>query len=166
MVVRLVDDAHRRPACAATIPALLDAWYERAGTALHDDGRKPHHPEVARELLAELGLDPGLVDEAIADPTTTTRSRPTTTGSSPPGGAACPRCSSPTGTASSDRWSSSHPTGDAALASGELVCGWLEFPDLYELQATEDAGRHRAHRRPFRPYLEARDWITIQNATP
>src|SRR5689334_9184766 len=51
--------------------ALLDAWYEAAGAALHVHGRKPHRPEVARELLAELGLDPGLVDEAIADPTTT-----------------------------------------------------------------------------------------------
>ena len=41
--------------------ALLDAWYERAGRALHEDGRQPHRPEVAEELLAELGLDPGLV---------------------------------------------------------------------------------------------------------
>ena len=51
-------------------PALLDAWYERAGRALHEEGRQPHRPEVAAELLAEIGLDPGLVDAAIADPTT------------------------------------------------------------------------------------------------
>ena len=29
-------------------PALLDAWYAKAGTALHVDGRKPHRPEVAQ----------------------------------------------------------------------------------------------------------------------
>ncbi|MEZ5178028.1 MAG: DsbA family protein [Acidimicrobiales bacterium] len=52
-------------------PALLDEWYLRAGTALHVDGRKPHRPEVAEALLVEMGLDPGLVREAIDDPTTT-----------------------------------------------------------------------------------------------
>ena len=51
-------------------PALLDAWYAKAGTALHVEGRKPHDPDVARELLAELGVDPSVVDDAIADPTT------------------------------------------------------------------------------------------------
>ncbi len=48
----------------------LDAWYGTVGRALHVDGQKPHRPDVARELLATMGLDPGLVDAAIADPTT------------------------------------------------------------------------------------------------
>ncbi|MGA1723045.1 MAG: DsbA family protein, partial [Ilumatobacteraceae bacterium] len=47
----------------------LDRWYERIGRALHEEGLRPHRPEVARELLAELGLDSGLVDESIADTT-------------------------------------------------------------------------------------------------
>ncbi|MEE9414753.1 MAG: DsbA family protein, partial [Acidimicrobiales bacterium] len=29
---------------------VLDAWYERAGRALHEQGQKPHDPEVARSL--------------------------------------------------------------------------------------------------------------------
>ena len=49
----------------------LDRWYERAGRALHEEGHKPHDPAVARHLLEEIGLDPAVVDEAIADPTTT-----------------------------------------------------------------------------------------------
>ena len=49
---------------------LLDRWYGAAGAALHVEGRKPHRPEVAEEILAEMGLDPGIVAEAIADPTT------------------------------------------------------------------------------------------------
>ena len=48
----------------------VDRWYERAGRALHEEGHKPHVPDVARHLLAEIGLDPALVDRAIADPTT------------------------------------------------------------------------------------------------
>ncbi len=51
-------------------PALLDQWYLAAGTALHVDGRKPHRPEVAAELLGQLGLDPALVGQAIGDPST------------------------------------------------------------------------------------------------
>ena len=51
-------------------PALNDAWYLRSGTALHVEGRQPHRAEVARDLLSEMDLDPGLVDEALADPTT------------------------------------------------------------------------------------------------
>ena len=47
-----------------------DRFYAAAGEALHTYGRKPHRPEVARDLLTDLGLDPGLVDAAIADPTT------------------------------------------------------------------------------------------------
>ena len=49
---------------------LLDRWYAEAGKALHIDGRKPHRPEVAEEILAGMGLDPGLVRASIDDPTT------------------------------------------------------------------------------------------------
>ena len=38
---------------------LLDRWYRAAGSALHEQGRKPHRPEVAAALLEELGLRPG-----------------------------------------------------------------------------------------------------------
>ena len=38
---------------------LLDRWYQAAGRALHVDRRKPHRPEVAEELLTEMGLDRG-----------------------------------------------------------------------------------------------------------
>ena len=36
-------------------------WYERAGRALHEEGHKPHEPDVARHLLEEIGLDPVVV---------------------------------------------------------------------------------------------------------
>ncbi len=61
-------------------PGLVDRWYAAAGTALHVDGRKPHRREVAEELMAQLGLDPALVGQAIDDPSTTTTYVRTTTG--------------------------------------------------------------------------------------
>lgn len=41
-----------------------DRFYEAAGRALHEEGRKPHRPEVAEEICAALGLDPGVVRAA------------------------------------------------------------------------------------------------------
>jgi DNA-binding transcriptional LysR family regulator len=69
VVLRLVDDADRGLPAPQDMD-LLDRWYRKAGTALHVEGRKPHRPEVAEELLAEMGLDPGIVRAAIDDPTT------------------------------------------------------------------------------------------------
>src|SRR5271165_386958 len=53
-----------------TVMDLLDRWYQAAGKALHVDRRKPHRPEVAEELFAEMDLDPGMVRAAIDDPST------------------------------------------------------------------------------------------------
>ena len=47
-----------------------DAFYAAAGHALHVEGRKPHRPEVAAEIVESIGLDPALVQQAIDDPTT------------------------------------------------------------------------------------------------
>ena len=52
-------------------PALLDAWYERAGRALHEEGRQPHRPRGGRGAARRARpRRPGVVAEAIADPTT------------------------------------------------------------------------------------------------
>ena len=116
---------------------LLDRWYLAAGTALHVDGRKPHRPEVAEALLAELGLDPAYVQQAIDDPTTLFG----------------PVLIEP-------------PTGDAAVRLWHLMTGWLEFPNVYEVQRPKRHEDIAAIARAFQPYLEARDWISIQKETP
>ena len=51
-------------------PALLDEWYAVTGRLLHEDGGKPHDPEVARALLAGLGVGGDFLDAAIGDPST------------------------------------------------------------------------------------------------
>ena len=48
----------------------LDKWYERSGRALHEEGKRPHDPDVARYLLEEIGMDPSIVDESLLDEST------------------------------------------------------------------------------------------------
>ena len=50
--------------------ALCDRWYEAAGSALHDHGRRFYDREVAVELLAGIGAPDDSWDLALADPTT------------------------------------------------------------------------------------------------
>jgi 2-hydroxychromene-2-carboxylate isomerase len=147
-------------------PDLLDRWYLAAGTALHVQGRKPHRREVAAQLLGELGLDEGLVDAAIDDATTgdevlADHERVTSLGG----------WGVPTLVFGGDRALFGPviiepPTGAAALRLWRLMTGWLEFPKLYEVQRPKRAEDIRAIAETFRPYLEARDWNTIQKETP
>lgn len=147
-------------------PALLDAWYESAGTALHVDGRKPHDPDVARTLLAEIDLDPALVDEAIADPTTHDEVRAEHETVLAVGGWGVPTLIFDDGQALFGPVLVDPPTGDAAERMWDVVCGWLEHPHLYEIQRPKRPEDIGLIAETFRPYLEARDWRTVQNETP
>ena len=153
-------------------PAYLDEWYLRAGTALHVEGRKPHRPEVAEELLREMGLDPAWVREAIDDPTTTNEVKAEHDRVLELGGWGVPTLvfDDATGDGGPHAFFGpvviDPPTGDAALRLWDLVTGWIEFPNLYELQRPKRPADIAAIADAFRPYLEARDWVTIQNETP
>lgn len=146
-------------------PELLDRWYLDAATALHVDGRKPHRPEVARELLATMDLDPALVDEALEDPTTHDEVKAEHDRVLDLGGWGVPTLvfgdDALFGPVVIDP-----PTGDEAWRLWELVCGWLDYPHVYELQRPKRPDDVAAIAETFRPYLEARDWVTIQNDTP
>ncbi|MGI8939315.1 MAG: DsbA family protein [Iamia sp.] len=147
-------------------PALLDTWYAKAGAALHVQGRKPHQPEVARELLREMDLDPGLVDEAIADPTTTDEVKAEHDAVVDGAGWGVPILRFDDGQMFFGPVVVDPPTGDAAVRLWDLVCGWREFPHLYEIQRPKQRADVELVAETFRPYLEARDWVTIQNDTP
>jgi 2-hydroxychromene-2-carboxylate isomerase len=147
-------------------PALLDRWYWAAGTALHVDGHKPHRPEVARELIAQIGLDPALVDEAIADPSTHDEVRADHDRVTSLGGWGVPTLVFAGDRALFGPVLIDPPRGDAATRLWRLLTGWLEFPALYEMQRPKRPADLEAIATTFRPYLEARDWITIQNETP
>jgi len=152
-------------------PALNDAWYLKAGTALHVEGRKPHEPAVARALLAEMDLDPGIVDEALADPTTHDAVRADHERVIGLGGWGVPTLVFP---GADDDESLKlfgpvlidPPTGEAADRLWALVVSWLEFPQLYELQRPKMPSDLAAIGKVFQPYIEARDWNAVANPTP
>lgn len=145
--------------------ALLDAWYARAGRALHVDGHKPHEPAVARHLLGELGLDQALVDQAIADPTTHDEVRAEHDKVIAAGGYGVPTLFFPNADGTEQCLFGpvliDPPTGDAALRLWHAVTAWLEFPHLFELQRPKNHEHQLAIATTFRPYLEARDWVSI-----
>ena len=138
----------------------LDRWYERIGQALHEEGLRPHRREVARELLAELGLDPGLVDESIADTTTNDEVL-----------ADHRRVVDAAGYGVPTLFFGDHclfgpvlvdpPVGEAALRLWDAVTAWVEFPDLFELQQPKTREMEQRITSVFEPYLNARDWVSI-----
>jgi len=138
----------------------LDRWYEVTGRSLHEDGRKPHEPGVARHLLEEIGLDPGLVDAAMDDPTTHDEVRDEHQRVVDSGGFGVPTLffgdQALFGPVLIDP-----PSGQAAIRLWDAVAAWAEFPHLYELQRPKTKDDERAIAAAFKPYLEARDWVSI-----
>ena len=152
-------------------PALNDAWYLRAGTALHVEGRRPHRPEVARELLVEMDLDPDFVDEALADESTHEDVRNDHERVVDLGGWGVPTLVFPGADGDDSRKIFGPvlidpPTGEAADRLWNLVLGWLEFPHLFEIQRPKTQTDLAAVAEVFRPYVEAREWNTVANPTP
>jgi 2-hydroxychromene-2-carboxylate isomerase len=138
----------------------LDKWYERSGRALHEEGKRPHDPDVARYLLEEIGMDPGIVDESLQDESTHDEIKNDHQRVIDAGGYGVPTLffgnHSLYGPVLIDP-----PEGERAMRLWDTVVSWLEFPDLYEMQklkSLQDQGRIAE---TFRPYLEARDWVSI-----
>jgi 2-hydroxychromene-2-carboxylate isomerase len=141
--------------------ALLDDWYAAAGRALHEEGRKPHEPEVARTILGEMGLSGDLVDEAIADPTTSDEVMAEHLRVVEAGGYGVPTLLFPDGQCLFGPVLVDPPQGDAALRLWDAVCAWREFPHLYELQRPKTGVDHRVILDRFTPYLAGRDWVSM-----
>ena len=139
----------------------LDAWYGRAGRALHVDGHKPHEKAVARHLLEELGFDPGLVDQAMADPTTSDEVMAEHQRVVDAGGYGVPTMFFLDGQCLFGPVLIDPPTGEAARRLWDAVVAWTEFPHLYELQRPKTRDDEQLIAETFRPYVEARDWVSI-----
>jgi 2-hydroxychromene-2-carboxylate isomerase len=147
-------------------PELLDQWYLVAGRALHEEGRKPHRPDVAEALVVEMGLDPGVVQSAIEDPSTGDEVRAEHDRVVSRGGFGVPTLLFDDGQALFGPVLVDPPTGDAAVRLWELVTGWLEFPHVYEVQRPKRAEDIDTIAAAFSSYLGARDWFTVQQPTP
>jgi 2-hydroxychromene-2-carboxylate isomerase len=144
----------------------LEAWYAAAGRALHVDGRKPHRPEVAEELLCEMGMDPGIVRAAIEDQSTGDEVRAEHDLVVSKGGFGVPTLIFDDGQALFGPVLVDPPRGRDAVRLWEHVTGWLEFPHVYELQRPKAPADIDAIATAFAPYLDARDWLSVQNDTP
>jgi len=140
--------------------ALLDRWYLAIGRELHDLGGKPHDPAVAARLLGEIGVGAALLDAALADHTTHDDVRADHDAVTAAGGygvltlfldGQClfgPVLVDP-------------PTGTAALALWNVVVGMASLPHVYELQRPKTAADAELIGRSLRPYLDGRDWVSI-----
>ena len=140
---------------------LLDKWYAVAGRALHVDGNRPHNPDVARHLLEQIGADPAIVDQSIAalsthDEIIAEHDRVVDTG-----GFGVPTLFFPDGQAFFGPVLLDPPTGESGLRLWNAVTTWLEFPHLYEMQRPKQTSDEKAIYDTFKPYLEARDWVSI-----
>ena len=139
----------------------LDKWYASAGKALHVDGLKPHVPEVAKSLLEELGLDPGLVDEAIQDSTTSDEVMAEHKKVIDAGGYGVPTLFFADGQCLFGPVLIDPPVGDDAVELWDSVVAWTKFPHLYELQRPKTRSDEKLIAETFRPYIEARDWVSM-----
>lgn len=146
---------------------LCGAWYEVCGRALHEDGRRFYDVEVARDLLAEIGAPDDTWDAALADPTTHDDVRRDHDHAVQTyGGFGVPIIVFATGRAVFGPVVVPAPAGDDALALWDLTVAYSRVPGLYEMKTPKTGDDLRTIATAFRPYLEAREWQTIQHAAP
>ena len=140
--------------------SLLDRWYAAIGHELHVAGGKPHDPAVARRLLSDIGVDEAVFDAALDDPTTHDEIRADHQRVVDAGGYGVPtlflfgQCLF--GPVLVDP-----PTGPAALTLWNVVTGMAELPHVYELQRPKTPADAELIGRSLRPYLDGRDWVSI-----
>jgi 2-hydroxychromene-2-carboxylate isomerase len=137
-------------------------FYAVAGRSLHEDGVKVHTPDGLASVLEEIGLDPGLVQAAMADPTTHDDVRADHQRVVDLGGFGVPTLVIDGSTTLFGPVVTPAPTGAEAGRLWDLVRGWTEFPHLYELRRPKTEADWEHISASFNPYLSARDWQTIQ----
>ncbi len=139
--------------------SLLDRWYAAIGHELHTLGGKPHDPAVARRLLCDVGVNAAILDAALDDPTTRRRPRRPPTG--------CRRGRIRRADALLDGQCLfgpvlvDPPAGPAALNLWSVVTGMAGLPHVYELQRPKSPADVELIAQQLRPYLDGRDWVSI-----
>src|SRR5258708_637312 len=147
-------------------PDLLERWYLAAGTALHVDGNKPHRRGGAQALIGQLRLEPSPGGQASDDASTHDEVRADHDRVTGLGGWGVPTLVFGDDQALFGPVLIEPPSGADAIALWRLLTAWLDFPSLYEVQRPKRPGDLEAIAHTFQPYVEARDWATIQQETP
>ena len=140
----------------------VDRFYAVAGRSLHEDGVKVHTPEGVARVLAEVDLDPGLVDAAMADQTTHEDVRADHDRVVALGGFGVPTLVLDGATVLYGPVVTPAPTGPAAGRLWDAVAVWSEWPHLYELRRPKTQADWVHIGDSFAPYINARDWRTIE----
>lgn len=153
--------------------ALCDAWYGAAGRALHVEARRPYDETVARTLLDEIGAPATTWPDALADPTTHDEVRADHLEAVETWGAfgvplmvLWPQGDSGEPRAVFGPVVQPAPSGADALALWDLTLAYARVPGLYELKTPKTATDLDAIATAFAPYLEARQWPSIQRPAP
>jgi len=159
--------------------SLCDAWYLACGRTLHEEGGKPHDPDTARRLLADIGAEAEDWDAALADDTTHDdvkadhfRAVHTYGGFGVPIIVFPETWGFPTGESGTPGKAIfgpvvvPAPTGDDALALWNLVKAYASVPGLYEIKTPKTPSDMAFIGRAFTPYLQGRDWQSVQNPAP
>jgi len=141
-------------------------FYEVSGRALHEDGRRNYDKDVALELLAEAGLPLVAWDEAIADPTTHDDVRTDHEYAiNQLSGFGVPIITIPGSRAVFGPVVLPAPQADKARELWDITLAYSRFPGLFELKTPKTDADMDMIGTIFSPYLEARQWRTIQNPT-
>ena len=113
-----------------------------------------------------MGLDPQLVDVAIADDTTHDDVRADHDAVVQRGGFGVPTLVFDDGTALFGPVITPAPSGGDAMRLWNLTVGWAAFPYLYELRRPKTAADQAHIEKQFATYFDARDWRTISHPAP
>lgn len=140
--------------------ALLDRWYEAIGHELHVAGGKPHDASVARRLLVGIGVDGSILDAALDDSTTHDEVRADHQRVVDAGGYGVPTLFLD-GQCLFGPVLVDPPSGPDALRLWDVVSGMASLPHVYELQRPKSAADLELIGRSLRPYLDGRDWVSI-----
>lgn len=145
---------------------LADRWYAAVGEAFFERAVPTQHREVQAEVLDGAGLDPAAVEAAVADPTTNDEVLADHEAAVAIGGFGVPILMFPDGANLFGPSVAPAPRGEEAVRLWGLVLAWREFPNLHEMQRPKSPADWERIADLFAPYLEARDWQTIQNPAP
>jgi 2-hydroxychromene-2-carboxylate isomerase len=142
-------------------PSLLDRWYAAIGKAIHEEGRPAYEPEVAREIVTELGLPADTIERALSDPATSQAVAADHEWLvATHGGFGVPTLVFPWGKAVYGPVVAPAPNGDEALRLWNLLLQWAQIPYLYELKAPKSTADEEHIREVFAPTFRAREAAT------
>ncbi|MCU4182791.1 DsbA family protein [Acidiferrimicrobium sp. IK] len=138
-------------------------FYEAAGRALHVEGRRVQERDTLEAVMREAGLDVGAVEESVRDRSVDDEVRADHQRVVDLGGYGVPTMVLDGTTPLFGPVVAPAPTGEAAGRLWDLVAGWAEYPHLYELRRPKTPADWEHIEGLFSPYLQARDWRSVQN---